>query len=134
MRGNLSDRFWAKVDKSGECWLMGSDESMALHREHPVSRVCEAGGGPRDNRLCVRPDHLSLGTHRDNMDQMVDRLRHTHGMAHHSSRLTEDDVRVIRRRIAAGDGDKDIASDYGVTPAAIFLIRSGKNWKWLDAA
>lgn len=44
------------------------------------------------------------------------------------AKLTEDQVREIKRRLATGDLQKDIARDYGVTAPSIHAIASGKNW------
>jgi hypothetical protein len=89
----LEDRFWEKVDKSGDCWLWtgardqhgyGSlsvaHEGRERRRSVPVkaSRVSwQIHNGPIpagmwvlhrcDNPPCVRPDHLFLGTQLDNM-------------------------------------------------------------------
>lgn len=42
--------------------------------------------------------------------------------------LTPDDVRDIKRRLAAGGVGRQLAREYGVSPATISLIRSGKSW------
>jgi hypothetical protein len=84
-----------------------------------------------DTRPCVNPDHLFLGTHQDNMADMVSKGRHTGrdnmhlGELNPNSRLTETDIFSIRR-------DKRtlraIASDYGVTGALISQIKNKKRW------
>lgn len=45
--------------------------------------------------------------------------------------LSGDDVRSIRSRLAAGDRSKDLADEYGVHPATIGGIKSGRNWSHL---
>src|SRR5882724_7709102 len=65
-----------------------------------------------DNPLCVRPSHLFLGTHADNMKDMVRKGRSSRGERHHASKLNEDKVRAIRadsRTLSA------IASDYKIS-------------------
>src|SRR4029077_2420207 len=49
-----------------------------------------------DNRRCVNPAHLRLGTFQDNMDDMTSKLRHAHGARNAHAKLTVDQVRLIR--------------------------------------
>ena len=53
------------------------------------------------------------------------------GTLNHKAKLTEDDVREIRRQLGMTPM-RVLAREYGVTPAAIRLIKKGKNWKHLD--
>lgn len=89
-----------------------------------------------DNPKCINPDHLFLGTHDDNMKDMVAKgrarsggvSREGHGMA----KLSEIDVAVIRETLAGcskKDGTaKRLAEKYGVCEATISQIKSGKTW------
>ena len=82
-------RFWSKVDKSGECWLwIASKDGMGygtvgidgrVHRAHRVSYEAAAGPIPAGRQIdhichtpaCVRPDHLRLATHKQNRENLV---------------------------------------------------------------
>jgi hypothetical protein len=84
MRGTLAERFWAKVDRSGECWEWrgatsgdGYGRVWAGDRTRQATHVAwEMVNGPIpdglwvchscDNPPCVRVDHLWLGTISDN--------------------------------------------------------------------
>lgn len=46
-----------------------------------------------------------------------------------NSKLSEDDVRAIKARIAEGLSDTAISSIYGIRPGAVWFIRTGKNWR-----
>jgi hypothetical protein len=87
--GNPVDRFWEKVDKSGDCWLWtghrgckgyGAAWAEGRHQAaHRVSWELAFGAIPDglhvlhhcDNPPCVNPDHLWLGTNSDNQRDCV---------------------------------------------------------------
>lgn len=87
-----------------------------------------------DNRSCVNPRHLFLGTHADNMKDAAikGRIRpplHI-GESHHKAKLSENDVRQIRKDYATGNfTQKAIAEKYGVTKAMIGYIVRHKSWR-----
>jgi hypothetical protein len=90
---SLPERFWAKVLKSDGCWewiglnsKIGYGQIKIGHTQvaaHRVSWELHVGPIPAgsmalhhcDNRACVRPDHLYLGTQTDNMRDMWARHR-----------------------------------------------------------
>jgi hypothetical protein len=79
-----------------------------------------------DNRLCINPEHLFIGTLQDNHADMVAKKRHQIGERQWRSRLTEEDVRQIR---AAEGTHGEIASRYGVSRETISVIKRRVNWK-----
>ena len=82
-----------------------------------------------DNRICINPNHLQLGTKRENSQDMVDRGRSLKGERHHKSKLTEQDVRDIRDEYAKGVlTQRMIGETYGVSDAQISHIVSRKGW------
>lgn len=94
-----------------------------------------------DNPSCVNPDHLFVGTHQDNMADMIAKGRHAHGATHAfvknpmlcargegkplSSKLTDAAVREIRTLLGT---NRDIGKRFGVDAAQISRIRTGKAW------
>lgn len=54
------------------------------------------------------------------------------GTAHGNARLTDDGVRTIRRRRAAGERLGRIAADFGITATTVSLIARRKAWKHVD--
>lgn len=83
-----------------------------------------------DNPKCVNPNHLFIGTYKDNSDDMIakGRDRHPRGEDNHS-KLTESQVLEIRKRSKLGHSAPMIAKDYPVCSATIINIVNRKKWK-----
>ncbi len=85
-----------------------------------------------DNRACVNPLHLWLGTNADNMHDKYLKNRQTKGETHGMHVLTENNVRQIRELIKQGESQRHIASWFGVDQSNVYQINTGKTWVWLD--
>lgn len=160
----LIPRFWSHVDKSqGECWIWTKAKSKRGYgviqikyksvRCHRFSWEIHNGPIPEgllvchkcDNPACVRPDHLFLGTHKDNMRDMSAKGRAAsgdrnfmrkcpelvlRGESHPLSPFTDEDVIAIRKLYLSGAASQvAIANLYGVTHRAIGRIVKGQTWK-----
>ena len=147
-------RFWAKVKKTNGCWLWTASTkgiegknygqfhdgkrlvsahrySWELHHKRKVPRgmwVCHRC----DIRICVRPDHLFLGTALDNYYDMRSkgRERHACGEDQFLSKLNEDAVLEIRRRYVPYKVGltKTLAHKFGVDSRTILAVISGRTW------
>lgn len=164
----LVERFWSKVDQTGECWLWMSRTfpngygQFAFKAPSGIWKGCQAhrmafelahGVIPEglcvlhtcDRPLCVRPEHLFLGTLSDNTRDMVRKGRdgrRTHperfarGERIGNSRLTAAQVTAIRAehrpRKKRGIGTTaDLARRYGLCRSTIQRIANGNGWKHL---
>jgi hypothetical protein len=78
-----------------------------------------------DNRACVNPAHLFLGTHDDNMADMVSKGRQARGSVNGRAKLTEESVREI---LAVPTQGRVLAKRFGVTPQCISRVRRGHAW------
>jgi hypothetical protein len=152
------NRFVAKVDATGECWVwiggksstgygafgLRHGQALGAHRvAWALAHGAETGGlfvcHRCDNRVCVRPAHLFLGTHEDNMRDMVEKgrkpkgddspsRRHIHsrprGEEHGNAKLTDSQVRQIRDcyRGRGGPTMKELAEAFRVSKSNIFSI------------
>ena len=79
------------------------------HQEDPARLVLHRC----DNKRCVRPDHLYVGTNADNMRDASVRQHKR------SRKLDYAKAAEIRRRVAAGEPQKSIARSYGVCPGTV---------------
>jgi hypothetical protein len=153
-------RFWLRTNKQGPvvphvpgldpCWEWtgarqsdGYGQSSYLGKvllTHRLAWMFHYGEMPAlqvlhrcDNRPCCNPAHLFLGTNADNVADKVakGRARTIRGEAHHSHRLRESDVHLVRKLLRNGISQQKIADRFGVTQVAIGAIALGRSWKWL---
>jgi hypothetical protein len=152
----LEARFWAKVAKSDGCWEwtgstsrgygkigIGHTKTISAHRASYEMHLGEIPAGlvvchRCDNKRCVRPDHLFLGTQADNMADMRAKgrgskpPRHTNfvrGEASGRAKLTDDDVRTIRAGHADGATRRELSLRFGVGKSTIEAICVGRTWR-----
>lgn len=92
-----------------------------------------------DNRRCISPDHLFIGTAKENMldAKVKGRMEHvkllaSKGEKNGNAKLDEGKVREIRQEIAKGIRCTVIARKYGIASSVIYLIRDGKAWKHVE--
>ncbi len=148
-----ASKFWKFVEKTAECWNWNGATrdgyglfSLAIgsRNAHRYSWVLHNGIIPDqlqvlhrcDNRLCVNPSHLFLGTLQENMTDRNNKTRQARGEAAGRARLTSDQVRAIR---ALREGTnyigwgraKEIAEQYGISKHTLGSIWSGRSWKHL---
>lgn len=84
-----------------------------------------------DNAICVNPEHLFLGTYKDNTQDMVRKKRRHSlvGEANTNAKLTESTVREIRRlRRSGGLETTVIAKQFNLTPSHVRGILRGRTW------
>jgi HNH endonuclease len=154
-KDRLIERFWEKVvpGPANECWLwtgmvlinVGYGYLQTLARNgprkvitaHRLSYHIHKGDPGKlyvlhtcDNRLCVNPNHLFLGTHLENLEDMYQKQRHSHGESHGMHKLNESQVREIRRRADTGENQGKIAADFGISRTSVHDVRF-KSWQHL---
>lgn len=81
-----------------------------------------------DTPCCVNPDHLFLGTHDENMRDMVNKGRGPTGEKNPMSKLSEAQVLYIR---SSKMSQKKLAVEMGCAQSAISRIKNGLRWKHL---
>lgn len=139
---SLEDRFWAKVDKSGDCWewtgytlndygrfmVYEAGKKPVCWTAHRMSYTLAHGPIPDgmnvlhkcDNRACVNPSHLFLGTQSDNLVDALKKGR-APGM-----KITEDDVRSIRS--LPDKTLRELSEMFGISESQAWNIRNNKQW------
>lgn len=142
-----AQRFWAKVAITADdsrCWewqahrspqgygkFRGEQSTLATHyawflaygrwTDKLLRHTC-------DNPPCVNVRHLIEGSHMDNMLDMKIRKRSTTGMRSGKAKLTDQDVREIRRLREIGIGQRKVARRFGVSHTNIGAIERRETW------
>ena len=146
MRDCIEWQGWVGQGGYGQAYIaIGPNRARFMVRAHRMAWIAEYGSIPDgllvchhcDNRRCVNPEHLFLGTHKDNTADMDAKGRGVRprlpGESNPSSKLTEAAVRDIRQQYAAGGiSQSQLAAVYGVTQPLIGYVVRREAWAWLD--
>jgi hypothetical protein len=146
-------RFWARVDKSGDCWIWtgarastgyghfstkGKDTyahrfafEMTYGAVLPGMCICHTC----DNPPCCNPKHLFVGTTADNMADRDrkgrSRIIGRPGERNHIAKLTWTQVREIRAIYAQGGyTQRRLARMFGISNGNVAAILQGKTWRY----
>lgn len=82
-----------------------------------------------DNRGCVRPDHLLLGTRGENNSDCAAKNRNAQGEVHHWAKLDEAQAAEIRSRARGGEDPRALAAEFGVSRSTVKDIENGRSWR-----
>jgi hypothetical protein len=122
---------WQKGKSSGYGAALFNNKTDRTHR---ISYVLNVGDIPDglfvlhkcDNKICINPEHLFLGTMQDNIKDMVDKGRNIKGESMPLAKLKEEEIRIIR---AMDKPHKVIAKLFGVDRSNISRIKSREAWR-----
>lgn len=85
-----------------------------------------------DNRLCVNPKHLFIGTYQDNSNDMVSKGRQIVGEEVKGAKLTPEKVYEIRKLRSEGVAQSEIALMFGIHRQNVSFIEKRITWKHLQ--
>lgn len=146
-------RIWDRLERiDGQCWIWPGAKLNSGYgcinvkgRTITTHRVAWelSNGQPVPNglqvlhrcdvRLCCNPAHLFVGTQSENLLDMAAKGRYGKrriptGARHHNAKLSDSDVRAIRKGLMAGATKSSLALTFGVHRRAIYDIATGKGW------
>lgn len=134
---------WTAKRKDGYGLIRSGGKGSPMLLAHRASWLLHRGEIPRgvvvmhkcDNRGCANPDHLALGTQKDNMQDMIGKGRagmrgkhgnHAFGERQGSAKLTSEKARAI---FLATGLYHEIGAMYGTTKHTVFRIKNRSQWR-----
>jgi hypothetical protein len=150
-RGSYFEKFFNKISKEDHekgCWIWIGHKNKAgygrirqKYKDKTAHRFSwEIFNGPIpesmfichtcDNPPCCNPDHLFLGTPKDNTQDCIkkNRQRYQKGSAHNMAKLSESEIPKIRELLKNGEKQYIIARMFNVSPMIISKIKHRKLW------
>ena len=141
--------FWARAKRrKNACWEWPIKRMTyglitrhgQMYGTHVYSWTITFGSVPKgvcvlhtcDNRRCINPEHLFLGSKGDNNRDTFSKKRHYFGTRHWKVKLDPISVRVIRKRYRRGESQEKIGKDYGVSQAHISKVVRATAWRVLE--
>jgi len=85
-----------------------------------------------DNRMCINPEHLLLGTHQDNMDDATERNRFVFGEQHPNQKHSIQLIMNIKNMLKDGYQNYEIAEKLKVKPSLVTDVKLKRSWAWLE--
>jgi len=124
------------VDKKGYA-ILTSSYKYGTHRAYRASYMLYKGLIPKElivrhlcnNPICTNPDHLAIGTYKDNTADMIKANRQCIGANHFYAKLTDEKVKDIKIKLKNGITGTILAKEYGVSNTTIYDIKNKKFWK-----
>jgi hypothetical protein len=125
-KGNIK-RGYGSIYSNGHC-IGAHRVSYQYHKgEIPESMfICHAC----DNKLCVNPKHLFIGTPLDNMRDKIQKGRSNYALGSNtgSPKLTETQVKEIKLKLLQNLSIKCLSEEYNVCRETIRRIKIGRRW------
>lgn len=123
--------FTHRCDRNGYPQIKVRGRTRNVHRVLYESKYGEIEKGLEvrhrcDNPACINIRHLELGSHFDNVQDMVQRGRNAKGSKNGRAKLTEE---IVLQILKSEQSNSDLSKQYGVTISAIEQIRQRKTWK-----
>lgn len=123
--GNVGHFGYGRMGYRMKTYLAPRLSVFLFHRKDPGKLfVCHKC----DNPKCVNPNHLFLGTQKQNMEDCHAKGRTAGGERNGMAKLNEQQAREIKKLLKTGMTHKEIGLRYGVSRSNVGAIANGKRW------
>lgn len=123
-KGKISHQGYGLIQRNGGGFMRAHRLSVIIDGRNLAAHdlVCHHC----DNRSCVNPAHLFVGTPADNSRDMAEKRRSTRMERNPMSKIPREQVRAIKADTTTPA--KVLAAQYGVSPKTIRNYRAGRTW------
>ena len=150
-QSNTKTRFFSKIEKTDGCWIwkaaidpsgygvfmIRADKMRAKLGSHRVSYYYHFGIWPRglntchrcDTPSCTNPDHLFLGTQKENIQDCISKKRNSCGSKNVRAKIVEEDVPLIVDMFNDGYCVEKLSEKFGISVSVVYSILCGRTWK-----
>lgn len=129
-KGCLTAYGYPQANRNGKVYLLHRKFFEKSRGEIPKDKcICHTC----DNRKCVNPYHMFIGTKKENTQDMLNKGRKNPALGEKStkSKLTQEQVLEIRKLHKLDNSIKKLSDRFKVSPQSIWAIIARKNWKHL---
>lgn len=149
-RWDVERIFFSHIEKTDSCWIWKGTISVYGYGQiqvgkkhvhaHRYSWIFHKGVIPEkmfvchscDNTKCVNPNHLFIGTAKDNSKDMVYKKRHCFGEKNGNHKYSESTIRLIVDMYNTGLSIRSVSKKMGIPFSTIQQVLSKKEWKHLN--
>ncbi|HBD93398.1 MAG TPA: HNH endonuclease [Spirochaetia bacterium] len=150
-RERIREHFQYEINKNTGCWEWTKSTSKGyghlgirgkFYQAHRLMWIITNGEikdglfvcHKCDNRLCINPDHLFLGTNLDNINDAIEKGKWQHqpkGEKNGNAKLTKNQVLNIKHLVSNGIPTKTISEKFNISQRHVQYIAKNKTWKHL---
>lgn len=138
---------WKGSTAKGGYGVMSCRKGIGPDRAHRASWIIHRGNIPEgmhvchrcDNPTCTNPDHLWIGTHKQNNNDKIAKGRANYknppvkkGSDNSSAKLNENQVKSIKLLIKEGKSCYSLGKEFNVAKITILRIKNGLNWSHIE--
>lgn len=142
---NAAETAWTKYYKEdGRCYNISIGTRLSDETKEKISNALSGRivTDETKNKLSMAaknrtPEEIAYAAQRRTEvgrslnDEQIEKMRQISRKTRPLAKLTEQQVLDIKKRIACGEKDKDLAIKFSVSPDCIRNIRTGRRWSWL---
>lgn len=148
----FEEYFWNKAEQQGDCLIWTAAKrngygrvilngkgyythrlAYELHNKVKLSRSQIIRHWKCNNKLCIKPNHLKLGTQKQNIEDKKKFGTQSYGETHPVAKTKEFQILNARKRYwIDGESHQALADELGLTSGGMLNALNGRSWRHLE--